>query len=53
MLKIDGYNKNVNKKSVFEDLLSILLEGPRLGTGVPVMGEIQPRVGLSEKHLVI
>ena len=35
MLKIDDYNKKVKKKSVFEDLLSILSEGPRLGTGGP------------------
>ena len=53
MLKIDGYNKQINKKEVFKHLKSILLEGPGLGTGGPAMGELQPRVGPSEKLLLI
>ena len=53
MLKIEGYNKKNIKKPVFEHLWSILSEDPKLGTGDPVVGEIQPRVGPSEKCVFI
>ena len=38
MLKMDGYNKKVNKKVVFKHLWNILSEGPGLGTGRPYDG---------------
>ena len=53
MLKIDSYNKKINKKIVFKHLCSILLEGPGLGTRSPKMGDLQPRVGPSKKCLFI